>query len=254
MKLNLKKVMSIVYKLIVLSIIVGVIFVLINYLPINLLNQSQKKSPIYRVETDEKKIALSFDVAWGNDNIHQILNILEKHKVKSSFFLVGNWVDENEDLVKEIDKRGHEIGNHSDTHAKMIELNEMDVIQEIESTSEKIENLIGKRPYIYRPPFGEFDDKTLDIYESLGYQTIKWDVDSTDWEQIGSNHIINKVKKDVNPGSIVLFHTNVEYTSQYLDKIIKDLKEEGYEIVPVSELIYTDNYIIDKKGTQKYIE
>ena len=213
-----------------------------------------KKTPIHRVETNDKKIALSFDVAWGNKNIEDILKILEDNDIKSTFFLVGTWVDNNEELVRKIDEKGHEIGNHSTTHAKMTKLDEGDLISEIEVTSDKIEEITGKRPEIYRPPFGEYDNKSIEVCESLGYKVIKWDIDSLDWKEIGPKHVIDKVIKNANPGSIVLFHGGIDYTKNYLPNIIKTLKKEGYDIVPVSELLYEESYTIDNEGTQKMIK
>lgn len=213
-----------------------------------------KKTPIYRVETQDKKIAISFDIAWGDKNIEEILKTLDYYDTKSTFFLVGTWVDNNKSLVKQIDKKGHEIGNHSTTHAKMTKLSEEDIINEIEATSDKIEGIIGKRPIVYRPPFGEYDNKSIEVCEKLGYKVIKWDIDSLDWKEIGPNHVIDTVVKNSKPGSIILFHGGVEYTKDYLPKIIKTLQKEGYDIVPVSELLYKQSYTIDKDGTQKIIK
>lgn len=212
------------------------------------------KVPIYRVDTDDKKVSLTFDVAWGTDNMDTIMEILDKHNVKSTFFLVGSWVDDNKEIVKRLDESGHEIGNHSNTHANMKELSDEDKINEIELTSEKISNITGKKTNLYRPPFGEIDSESMDICEALGYQVVKWDVDSLDWKEIGPTHVIERVIKGVQPGSIVLFHANVNYVSEYLETIITRLKKDGYEIVPISELVYKENYTINSNGVQKNIE
>jgi len=213
-----------------------------------------KKIPIHRVEMENKKIAISFDVAWGDKNIEEILKILDENDIKSTFFLVGTWVDNNKSLVQKIDEKGHEIGNHSTTHAKMTKLDEEDIINEIEVTSDKIEEVTGKRPEFYRPPFGAYDNESIEICENLGYKVIQWDIDSLDWKEIGPNYVKANVLKNASPGSIVLFHGGVEYTKNYLPNIIKTLKKEGYDIVPVSELLYKNSYIIDGDGTQKIIE
>ncbi len=216
--------------------------------------QGNANMPIYNVDTDEKKIALSFDVAWGSDNIDEILQTLDKHGIKSTFFLVGSWVDDNKELVEKIHKSGHELGNHSNTHANTKELSEEAIVKEIEITSDKISDITGEKTTLYRPPFGEVDTKTLDICKSLGYQVIKWDIDSLDWKELGPNHVIEKVVKNSQPGSIVLFHANISNVAEYLDAIIINLKKDGYEIVPVSEMIYKDNFTIDSNGLQKIKE
>ena len=93
--------------------------------------QGDTNMPIYKVDTDDKKISLSFDVAWGSNNIDDILEILDKHNVKSTFFLVGSWVDDNEELVKKIHSKGHELGNHSNTHSNTTVLSDKDIVEEI---------------------------------------------------------------------------------------------------------------------------
>ena len=209
------------------------------------------EAPISRVDTKEKKVALTFDVAWGSENIEEILDILDKHNVKATFFLVGSWIDDNEELVKEIHNRGHEIGNHSNTHSNTTVLSDKEIVEEIQLTTDKISKLVGEEVSLYRPPFGEVDDKTMEICKSLGYQVVKWDIDSLDWKEIGSHHIIDRVVRSSQPGSIVLFHANVNGVKYYLDDILTKLEEENYEMVPVSELIYQDNYTVDSNGVQK---
>ena len=209
------------------------------------------KMPIHSVDVDNKRISLSFDVAWGSKNIDDILEILDKYELKTTFFMVGSWIDDNEELVKKIDKNGHEIGNHSDTHANVLNLSKEDVELEIENTAKKISKVTSKEATLYRPPFGEIDDKTIEICEELGYKPIKWSIDSLDWKELGPVHITEKVIKESQPGSIILFHANVENNKEYLDSIISNLLEDGYEIVPVSELIYQEDYTIDSLGIQK---
>lgn len=213
--------------------------------------QGDTNMPIYKVDTDDKKISLSFDVAWGSSNIDDILEILDKHNAKATFFLVGSWVDDNEELVKKIHSKGHELGNHSNTHSNTTVLSDKDIVEEIEITSEKISSLVDEEVSLYRPPFGEIDDKTMDICKSLGYKVVKWDIDSLDWKEIGSHNITDRVIRNSQPGSIVLFHANVNGVKHYLDDILTKLKNDSYEMVTVSDLIYQDNYTVDSNGVQK---
>ena len=213
--------------------------------------QGDTNMPIYKVDTDDKKISLSFDVAWGSSNIDDILEILDKHNAKATFFLVGSWIDDNEELVKNIHSKGHELGNHSNTHSNTTVLSDKDIVEEIEITSEKISSLVDEEVSLYRPPFGEIDDKTMDICKSLGYKVVKWDIDSLDWKEIGSHNITNRVIRNSQPGSIVLFHANVNGVKHYLDDILTKLKNDSYEMVTVSDLIYQDNYTVDSNGVQK---
>ena len=213
--------------------------------------QGDTNMPIYKVDTDDKKISLSFDVAWGSSNIDDILEILDKHNAKATFFLVGSWIDDNEELVKKIHSKGHELGNHSNTHSNTTVLSDKDIVEEIEITSEKISSLVDDEVSLYRPPFGEIDDKTMEICKSLGYKVVKWDIDSLDWKEIGSHNITDRVIRNSQPGSIVLFHANVNGVKYYLDDILTKLKNDSYEMVTVSDLIYQDNYTVDSNGVQK---
>lgn len=208
------------------------------------------ETPINRVDTKNKKVALTFDVAWGSENIKEILDILDKHNAKATFFLVGSWVDDNKELVKEIHNRGHEIGNHSNTHSSFPDISNEDKIDEIISTSNKIKNLTGEKVNLFRPPFGNVDKDTMSTCKSLGYYTIKWDVDSGDWKNIGPVHVLDRVSKNTSPGSIILFHANVKDVSLYLDSCLSNLEKKNYEMVTVSNLIYKNNYKINSSGEQ----
>lgn len=213
--------------------------------------QEDSNMPIYKVDTDDKKISLSFDVAWGSNNIDEILNILDKHNAKATFFLVGSWVDDNEELVKKIHSKGHELGNHSNTHSNTTVLSDEDTLNEIQLTEDKIKKITDEEVTLYRPPFGEVDNKTMEICKSLGYQVVKWDIDSLDWKEIGTQHVIDRVIRNSEPGSIVLFHANVNGINYYLDDILTKLKQDNYDVVSVSELLYEGNYTVDSNGVQK---
>lgn len=208
------------------------------------------ETPINRVNTKEKKISLTFDVAWGSENIEEILDILDKHNAKATFFLVGSWIDDNEELVKEIHNRGHEIGNHSNSHGSFPDISNEEKEEEILSTAKKIEDLTGEKVNLFRPPFGNIDKDTMNTCKSLGYYTIKWDVDSGDWKNIGSVHIVDRVTKNTKSGSIILFHANVRDVGTYLDNSITNLEKKNYSMVKVSDLIYKTNYKVNSNGEQ----
>lgn len=209
-----------------------------------------RKLPIYCVDTTEKKIAISFDAAWGNEHTKPILDILDKYQVKTTFFLVEFWVDKFPEDVKEIAKRGHEIGNHSSTHPNMTEIPTDKMAAELKGVEGKIKALTGKTPTVFRPPFGAYDNALMEVAETNGYQVIQWDVDSLDWKDISSEQIVERVCRNVKPGSIVLFHNNAEHVERYLPLILETLKAEGYTIVPVGELIVKGKYHMDSSGKQ----
>ncbi len=215
-------------------------------------SSTKKKLPIYSVDTDEKKVAISFDAAWGADDTDELLRILEENDVKATFFLCGYWIDDYADEVKKIAAAGHEIGNHGNNHAHGAQLSFEENVKEIDEVTKKVELVTGVKPTLFRPPFGEYNDTVLEAADSLGYYTIQWDVDSHDWMEKGEQYEIDRVlnNKNLKNGSIVLFHNDAKYTPKTLDTIIKGLKEKGYEIVPIGELIHKQNYHIDHTGRQ----
>ena len=211
---------------------------------------STKELPIYSVERQDKKIAISFDAAYGDEYTLDILDTLDKNKIKSTFFLVKFWIDKYPHQVKEIYNRGHEIGNHSATHPNMSTLSREQIIEEINSTGQAIFELTQEEPILFRPPFGDYNDLLIQTCRELGYYPIQWDIDSLDWKELGVQSVVDTVTRNVESGSIVLFHNNAKYIKEYLPIVIERLLEKGYEIVPVSELIHFDNYTIDNSGRQ----
>ncbi|MBS7359391.1 MAG: polysaccharide deacetylase family protein [Oscillospiraceae bacterium] len=209
-----------------------------------------KKLPIYCVETDEKKIAVTFDAAWSAEDTDEIIEILKKHNAKATFFCVGSWVDENPDAVKKLYKNGHEIGNHSDTHPSFSQISRSDILKEINSCNEKIKNITGNNPTLVRAPSGDYDNKSIEVTESLNMKIIQWDVDSLDWKKLSVDEMYSRVISKTQNGSILLFHNGIENTPKALDKIFTKLEKDGYKFVTVSELIYWDNYDIDHTGRQ----
>ena len=211
----------------------------------------KKELPIYSVAVKEKKIAISFDAAWGAEYTSRIMDILEERDIKTTFFLVGFWVDKYPERVKEIAKRGHEVANHSTTHPNMSKLSREQIINEIMTTQEKIEKLAGDRSVrLLRPPFGDYNDLLIQTCRELGFHVIQWDVDSLDWKEMGVQNMFDRVTQRVDDGSIVLFHNNAKYITEALPLILDHLLAEGYDIVPVSELIYKENYRLDHTGRQ----
>ncbi len=215
-------------------------------------SNSERLLPIYCVETEKPQIAISFDAAWGADDTDTLLQILEENDVKTTFFMCGYWVDKYPEEVKKIAEAGHDLGNHSATHPHMSQLSKEQIKEELITTGNKIEELTGVKSELFRPPFGEYTNDVISAAEECGYYTIQWDVDSLDWKEYGAQEEISKVlnHKKLGNGSIILFHNDAKYTPQALDSIIKGLKEKGYEIVPISELIMRENYTINAEGRQ----
>lgn len=221
---------------------------------LNVFLNNQREIPIYCVETGKKDIALTFDVALGAEYTEEILNILDKNNIKATFFVVGNWVDRHGDILKKINDKGHEIGNHSTTHPHFTQLSPQRIKEEVYITSDKIKTITGKDTILFRPPFGDYNSQTVKTVKEAGYFCIQWDVDSLDWKKPGEEFIYERVVSKTRNGSILLFHNYAEQTPKVLDKIIKSLKKEGFNFIWVSDLIYKDNYYIDHTGMQRAIK
>ena len=204
--------------------------------------------PIYRVETQEKKVAISFDAAWGSDITPKLLETLKKHSIKTTFFLVKFWMDKYPDMPRRIAKEGHEIGNHSATHPNMGSLSKQEIIKEMTDTHNKIKELTGQKATLFRPPFGDYSNTLITTCNESGYHVIQWDVDSLDWKDLSASAIYDRVIGQIKPGSIVLFHNNGKHTGEALEPIIKELHNRGYKIVPISELLIKGDYYIDKSS------
>lgn len=213
----------------------------------------ERHLPIYCVDCGtEKKIALTFDAAWGNEDTQNILAILKKHDVKVTFFMTGGWVSSYPDDVKAILADGHDLGNHSENHKNMSQLSAAEQKEELMLVHQKVKELTDYDMFLFRPPYGDYDNSVILNAAECGYYAIQWDVDSLDWKDYGVDSIINTVTKHkhLGAGSIILCHNGAKYTAQALDTLITTLKEYGYIFVPLSELIYKEDYHMNHEGRQ----
>lgn len=214
-------------------------------------NQYKDDIPIYSVECEERKCAITFDCAWGADDIPNILDTLDKYKAKGTFFIVGIWAKKYPDTVKLISDRDHEIANHGYSHAHMAQIPENKIKEEILLCTQILEEITGFKTNLFRPPYGEYNSTTIKVAKNLQYQTIQWDVDSLDYRKsMSKEDIYNRVTKRVTPGSIILFHNDTLYTEEILPAILENLTSNGFQCVKVSDLILKENYKIRYDGKQ----
>lgn len=211
----------------------------------------QRQVPIYRVERNDNKVAITFDVAWENSNTDELIDILDEHSAKATFFITGDWCDRCADDVKKFADAGHEIENHSDKHPHVEGINVNDLINDTRECSRKIKMITGREPTYYRAPYGEYDDSLLTTLDGMGLKTIQWDVDSVDWNKPTAEQITKKVLANTKSGSILLFHNDLQNTTEALPNILKGLKEKGFEFVTIDELVLHKNYTIDANGEQQ---
>ncbi len=216
--------------------------------PVQLTFSGERLVPIYYVDTEEKKAAFSFDACWGATYTPTLLEILRENDIKTTFFLTGFWVEKHPDMVREIAEEGHEIGNHTYSHPHLNNLSEEQIKTELERVGSMIFELTGRQPDLFRPPFGEYSNKVIKVAEECGYRTIQWSIDSLDWKEFGTEAMVKRVTERLHPGAIILFHNNGRYTAEALPEIIAYANEQGYRIVPISELLYEENYYIDSNS------
>ncbi len=230
----------------------GLLILVASYAACDAVPVAAKKRdlPIYSVARDDNKIAISFDAAWGGDKTPGILDILDEFGIKTTFFLVDIWTQRFPELTKEIVARGHELGNHSTTHAHMSKLSESQMAQELKVMSDNAEALTGTRPTLFRPPYGEYDDRVVATARREGYTTVQWSVDSLDWKNKGKEDLVRRSTQKVQSGDIVLFHNDSQYILEALPDILRAYAEQGWTVVPVSELLLSGETNIDHTGKQ----
>ena len=250
--INKEKIQTYIVSILTVAVLIGIA----SIKPIETIETSSttKLLPIYNVETNEKKVAFTMNCAWNDSDIDSILETLEKNQVKITFFIVGEWADKYPEAVKKIYEAGHEIGSHSNTHPHVNNISEEKNLEEIQLSVNKIEKITGEKTKLYRTPYGEYNDKVIKVAQEKGYYPIQWNLDTLDYKDLTGEEMWNRIKDKLSNGSIILSHNGTKNTASSLDMLIKNIKEKGYEIVKVSELIYTENYTIDNNGTQKKIQ
>lgn len=215
-------------------------------------NVNGKEMPICSVGTEEKKIALTFEAAWGDEDIRKILDILKIRGIRATFFITGDWAEKYPEIVAEIKEAGHDLANHSESHKSMVEMDEEQQRLEIMQAHDRIEELTGTRMQLFRIPYDNYDDALIKNIQSCGYYPVQWSVDSLDWKDYGAKYIVDAVMDDKNlkNGAIIKLHCGTKYTAEALENLINKLEKKGYQAVLVSELIYKDGYHMDISGRQ----
>ena len=192
--------------------------------------------PIYRGNPGKPMVAFLINVAWGNEFIPQMLETLEEHRVKSTFFFDGSWVKNNPEIARRIKEAGHEIGNHAYSHPDLSRYSIDQIMDELEKTNNVIEETLDIKPQWFAPPSGSFNMDTVQVADKLGMKTILWTVDTVDWKRPETCEMVRRVVEKVENGSMILMHPT-EPTAEGLDRMITNIKEKGYKLGTVSELM-----------------
>lgn len=198
-----------------------------------------KLKPIYEVKTDKKVVALTFDISWGNNTPIPVIDILKANNIKSTFFLSGPWVKQYPEVPKRIQTDGHEIASHGYRHINLSNLSKNEIKEEITKAHNNIKEVTGVDANLIRTPNGDFNDQVIEGAHEVKYEVIQWSTDSLDWMNPGVNSIVDRVSKKVHPGDIILMHASdtCKQTTEALPIVIKNLKDQGYDFVTVSELL-----------------
>lgn len=234
-------------------VLVGALAVMIGFQGAGAILQtvaSPRKSPIYSVQREDKVVSLTFDTAWGNGQTEDILNILEQYEVKSTFFVTGEWAQEYPEMVKAMSGQGYDVCNYSDTHPHMPQVGKEQQLAEITGCNEKIKEITGLSPILFRAPYGDYDNSVVEAANDLGMYCIQWNIDSYDWQDPSPENMKNRLSSQLKPGSIILLHNGAEATVQTLPAAIAAIQGEGYQIVPVSQLLLSGSYLVDHEGRQ----
>ncbi|NLZ39428.1 MAG: polysaccharide deacetylase family protein [Firmicutes bacterium] len=195
------------------------------------------KGVYYHVETEEKAVALTFEVVWEPGYTSEILDILDRHGISCTFFLTGEWIRKNPNLAREIAVRGHEIGQHSYSHKNLTEMDDEELAEDFKKMSESLQEELNLQTNLFRPPYGELDQRVFKYAQEHGYVTVVWSINPHDWQNPGKDEIINRIFKQLHNGAIILLHTNSEETVEALPIILQRLHFQGYKVLTFSELV-----------------
>lgn len=190
-----------------------------------------------------KQVALTFDDGPDDYYTPQILDILKHYNIKATFFMVGGRAHAHPEMVRRIFSEGHSIGNHTWDHPEMTKIPIDKIREEIDKTEEELYKITGSHTSMFRPPYGALKPEQVNEISSMGYNIIDWSVDTRDWAKTPVPQIMKYVSKEVYPGGIILQHCaggrgqDLSNTVKALPQIINLLKKQGYNFVPVQDLL-----------------
>ncbi len=205
------------------------------------IEELRKYNAYYAQDTQEKILYLTFDCGYENGNMPALLEALKKHGVRATFFVVGNFISDNTELLKQMVAEGHTIGNHTLTHPDMSKISTMDAFQkELEGVESLYQEVIGEpMTKFYRPPQGIYSTSNLSIAKELGYHTFFWSLAYVDWyvdKQPAKEEAFEKLLKRIHPGAIVLLHSTSSTNAQILDELLTKWEEMGYTFGTLQQL------------------
>lgn len=194
--------------------------------------------------TKEKKVCLTFDDGPDSEITPEIIDILNQYQVTASFFFKGSRLEENRDVVKKAYDSGCLVLSHAWSHSELTLKTPQQIKNELLLTEGKMFEIIGKRPALVRPPFGDIDEKVAQAIKDNGSRTVLWSIDTLDWSQKEKENIVNNVINNVRPGDIILMHSDEDknVTADSLPAIITELRKRGYVFVDLGEMLGVNPY------------
>ena len=190
------------------------------------------------VHVDGPYIAMTFDDGPSATLTPKLLDILAAHHIKATFFVLGEMVAEHPEILARAAQEGHEIGSHSWSHPNLAKMSQEGVRSQLQRTDDEIKGVTGKRPTLFRPPYGSITEREKRwIHDEFGYDIILWDVDPLDWKRPGPAVVRNRILKETRPGSIVLSHDIHPGTIEAMPSTFDELEAKGFKFVTVSELL-----------------
>lgn len=221
---------------IILGSIVLIVFALSFFAPVNAEMVSSGNSAIYCGNKDKNNVSLMINVYWGTEYLDDILSVLDSNNVKTTFFVGGSWVARNNEMLLKIAERGHEIGNHGYNHKDHDKISSALSQEEIEKTSALVEAVIGKGTSLFAPPSGAVNSRVVSDAQKQNHKTIMWTKDTIDWRDKDSNLVFKRATEGIGNGFLILMHPTA-HTLEALDRVIKSLKDQGFNPTTVSECI-----------------
>lgn len=228
-------VLSKVYRYLIASSLIIASLFFVDNLYISL-NDQKDTEPIFHGNIDQNKVAFVCNVFWGEEFLPDMLKTLEDNNVHITFFIGGTWAKDNPELLKNIVEKGHEVANHSYNHPHPNTLSKDKNKEQILKAETIIQQITGVKTSLYAPPYGEYNDVVLNAAQELDYKTIMWSIDTIDWKRPPSEIVKSRVLKKIHNGAIVLMHPT-EPTKKALPELLRELREKGYIITTVSDVI-----------------
>ena len=213
-------------------------------------SNSEYNGTIFAGDKNSKNVSLMVNVYWGNEHLEKMLEIFEKHQVKTTFFVGGMWAAENNDLLVRMYEEGHEIANHGTKHKEHAKISYEQNLTEIQTCHEYVKHELGVKMELFAPPGGSYSASTVKAAEFLDYKTIMWTRDTIDWRDQNASLIYSRAVTNLSGGDLILMHPT-KATVEALNNIIQKIKNQGLTISTVSETLGMSKLDESSKNVKK---